>query len=193
MSITLTRVAHDQAGAVVKSILLDKIDKSQGNSDSPPYAQLSKQQIYVPYANPVALPSGNAIAGYSDLVQTDNVLLAMELTGSIGGLETAGEVTVTVFSSALVATPAVTGAANAGMVTTVTGTTFLSVAPDVTELILENPAGTSTQVLQEADFASHTATTITFADATITIGSPTTGWKVTVYVNSKQSNQFTLT
>jgi hypothetical protein len=198
MSITLVRVTNEQtlcvAGPGISrdgSILLDKIDKSQGNSDSPPYAQLEKQKIYVPYVNPL----DTAVKGYVDLVQTDEVKLAAKPDGSIGGLAntTPARVVVTALSSALIATPTVTNSLNAAGTTTVTGTTFLSVSPDRTRLRLTNPAGAS-QILEEADFSVHNATTIAFIDAKVTIagGPPQTNWTVEVFANSKWSNIFTM-
>ncbi|KKM07708.1 hypothetical protein LCGC14_1731210 [marine sediment metagenome] len=195
MSITLVRVTNEQTlpQGISRdgSILLDKIDKSQGNSDSPPYAQLEKQKIYVPFVNPL----DTAVNGYTDLVRTDEVILASAADGSIGGLAntTPPRVSVVAFDSALIATPVVSNSTNGAGTTTVTGTTLLSVAPDRTRLILSNPAGAS-QTIEEADFASHTGTTITFVDAKVTIagGPPTTNWTVQVFVNSKLSNQFLL-
>lgn len=195
MSITLVRVTNEQTlpQGISRdgSILLDKIDKSQGNSDSPPYAQLEKQKIYVPYVNPL----DTAVPGYVDLVQTDEVLLAAEADGSIGGLAntTPPRVGVTPFDSALIATPTVTNSLNGAGTTTVSGTTFLSVAPDRTRLILSNPGGAS-QTLEESDFVIHNATTITFVDGTVTLagGPPATGWTVQIFANSKLSNVFTM-
>lgn len=195
MPITLVRVTNEQTLPVGLSrdgsILLDKIDKSQGNSDSPPYAQLEKQQIYVPYVNPL----DSAVPGYVDLVQTDEVMLAAKADGSIGGLANATppRVGVTPFSSALIATPTVTNSLNGAGTTTVTGTVFLSVFPDRTRLILTNPGGAS-QILEEADFSGHNATTITFVDGKVTIagGPPQTNWTIQVFVNSKLSNIFVM-
>lgn len=195
MSITLVRVTNEQTLpqglSRDGSILLDKIDKSQGNSDSPPYAQLEKQKIYVPFVNPL----DTAVNGYTDLVQTDEVILASAADGSIGGLAntTPPRVTVVAFDSALIATPVVSNSTNGAGTTTVTGTTLLSVSPDRTRLRLTNDLGAS-QIIEEADFASHNGTTITFIDAKVTVagGPPATDWTVQVFVNSKWSNLFTM-
>jgi len=196
MSITLVRVTNEQTLpqglSRDGSILLDKIDKSQGNSDSPPYAQLPKQTIYVPFVNPL----DTAVNGYVDLVQTDEVILAAEADGSIGALAntTPPRVTVLAFDSALIATPTVTNAVNAVGTTTVTGTTLLSVSPDRTRLRLTEPIGGQSQILEEASFTVHNATTIAFVDGSVTLpgGPPTTGWTVQVFANSKWSSIFTL-
>ncbi len=185
MSINLVRVVNQQKR--VRSILLDKIDISQGNFEG--YAQHPKQKIYVPYSNPLDV----SVKGYVDLVESDEVLLAMGPKGVITGLAAASEVTFAVIASSLVATPVVTAASNDGMgTTTITGTTFTSVSPDVTYVTLTNLLGVSQKIPQSA-FGSISATTITIADGTVTIGTPTTGWLVTVQANSKVSNQFTLT
>lgn len=192
MPILLTRVINEQTIVGEQSILLDKIDKSQGNSDSPPYAQRAKQKIYVPYWGVV----DTTRKGYIDMVQTDEVLLAMEADGSIGGLETAGVVSVAVFSSALVATPVVTGAISntpAGPIT-IAGTTFLSLTPDITYVDITNLAGVTLRVPQSA-FTLHTAIQIDIPNAAFAaLGPPAAvGWKVKVQSNSKLSNQFALT
>jgi hypothetical protein len=195
MGILLTRVVNEQqvVGSAPyganPSLLLDKIDKSQGNSENPPYAQIEKQQIYVPYWNPL----DTTVKGYSDFVQSDEVLLAMEADGVIGRLETDGYVSVTVFDSDLIATPTVTSAANAAGTTTIGGTTFLSLTPDVTYATFVEPGGAS-QTIPQTAFTGHTAIQIQIPDAAVTIGGgvPGVGWTVTIQSNSKQSNTFTL-
>lgn len=184
MSINLCRVVNQQKR--VRSILLDKIDVSQGNSEG--YAQRTKQKVYVPYVNPL----DTAVKGYVDLVETDEVLLAMATKGSIGGLSTAGEVTFAVVASSLLTTPVVTAGSNAAGTTTITGTTFVSVAPDLTYATLTNLTG-GTQKIPQSAFNSIGATSITILDGAVTIGTPTTGWKVKIQANSKSSNLFTLT
>lgn len=192
MSITLARVVNEQTLpqglSRDGSILLDKIDKSQGHSESPPYAQITKQKIYVPYVN----PADPTVKGYVDLVQTDEVLLSLETDGSIGGLAgtTPPRVSVTLFSSALIATPVITSGTNTTS-TTIGGTTFLSVLPDLTYVEFESPGGL-TQLVSQAAFSAHLATSIVVPDAAVTIGSVIPGWKVRVFANSKFSNQFTL-
>ena len=103
MAINLLRVVNQQT--LNRSILLDKIDRSQGNFEG--YAQIRKQKIYVPYSN----PSDPRVKGYVDLIG-DEVLLQAESDGSIGGLILSGKVSAAFVSSALVATPVTTGATN---------------------------------------------------------------------------------
>lgn len=196
MSVILARVVNQQtipAGLSRNgSLLLDKIDKSQGNSSSPPYAQRFKQKLYVPRLNPL----DTSVKGYTDLVQTDEVKLALEPHGSIGALATTvpPRVTVTLFSSILTAAPVITGDVLAGPSTTISGTTFLSILPDLTKLILTTPGGVSATFLQ-ADFTVLNATTITILDATVAAvlgGAPAAGWLAKVFANSKLSNTFVL-
>ena len=192
MSITLARVVNEQTlpQGISRdgSILLDKIDKSQGNSEQPPYAQVPKQKLYVPFAN----PADAGVKGYVDLVQTDEVLLQLEPDGSIGGLANTvpPRVSVTLFDSALVAAPVIT-AADADTPgaddLTIDGTTFLSVSPDRTRVYITNPSGV-TQIVEQVDFDTHTATQIVILAANID-GSIAPGWTVRVFANSKFSNE----
>lgn len=192
MAIELVRVIHKQVKkpsfANTGSILLDKIDTSQGNSSSPPYAQNRKQKVYVPYQD-ATTPS---FAGYIDLVQTDNVKLSVENpNGVLFQLEVRGHVDVFTFQSNLIATPVVsTAVATAGDVT-ITGTTFLSVLPTLTSVLVSPPGG-PVQSVPQANFSVHNATTITILDANIA-GTIVAGWTVQVFANNKLSNVFTVT
>jgi hypothetical protein len=190
MSIELVRVIHEQhkkpSFANSGSILLDKIDQSQGNSDSPPYAQIRKQAVYVPYTD--ADIGGK---GFIDLVQTDNVKLQNELAnGVIAKLEEAGHISTIVFDSALIAAPVLTLVANSAGTTTLTGTTFVSIDPVETQVIITN-AGTPVGTFGEADFASLNATTITITDATVG-GTPTTNWTFQVFANKQLTAVFVM-
>lgn len=135
MTASLLRVINSQT--IIRSILLDKIDESQGNSMG--YALKPKQKLYIPYVNPVDA----AVAGYVDLVQTDNIQLAQAAKGVIAGLVAAGRITTASIHSSQIATPVVSGAVHASGETSVTGTTFLSVAPDHTYVRLTNLSGVS--------------------------------------------------
>ncbi len=190
MSINILRVINQQTLpkglSRSGSILLDKIDVCQGNSENPPYAQNTKQPLYVPYANPL----NTAVKGYVDLVQTDEVKLQAESKGSIGALVTAGRLAVAVVASNLLVAPVVTGAPH-NLPLTIAGTTFTSVSPDVTYVELTNASGVK-QIIQAAAFTSISATQIVIPGTAIT-GTPAAGWKVRVFANSKFSNSFTLT
>ncbi len=191
MSITLYRVINEHATVVngnavnVGPVLIDKIDRSQSNFTN--YAQIAKQKIYIPRLNPV----DTSVKGYVDLVPTDDVLLSVN-NGTISGLASSGVVSVTAIASSLVSVSTVTAASNAASTTTIGGTTFTSVSPDKTYAILTNLSGIS-QTVPSTSFSSFSNTSIQIADGSVTIGTPTTGWKVKILANSKYSNQFTLT
>lgn len=182
MPINLIRVINQQT--LVRSILIDKIDRSQGNSLG--YAQKAKQKVYVPYANPV----DTAVKGYIDLVPTDEVLLSAD-NGTIKKLTTAGKVASAVVASNLLATPVVTAASDGGTNVTVDGTTFFSVAPDRVYLLITNLSGV-TQKIRDDVFTVWSNIQIVVPDSSITIGTPASGWKVQVQANSKFSNIFTI-
>lgn len=180
------RIVHAHKSAVVSSILIDKIDRSQGNFSG--YANRAKQKIYVPYFN----PNDPSVSGYLDLVPTDEVLLSVD-SGTIGKLVTAGYLTGPVaVSSASVSAPTTSGAVLATNVITVSGTKFTSTAPDRTYVIVENLTGHTLTIPQSA-FNSISASSIAFSDAlTTSLGTIGSGWKVTVKANSKTSNVATL-
>lgn len=193
MTIQLVRVINQQTLpqglSRDGSILLDKIDRSQGNSSSPPYAQLAKQQVYVPYKNPL----NPAVKGYVDLVPTDDVKLASEADGTIGGLLAAGRVAVAIVASNLVATPTVTAGNHADPLV-VAGTGFLSVSPDITYAEITNAGGVK-QLIPSSAFtggAPDSQIQIRIPDSAIN-GTPIAGWKIRIFANSKWSNLFTLT
>lgn len=182
MSVNLIRVVNQQL--IGRSILIDKIDRSQGNFSG--YAQRAKQKVYVPYANPL----DSAVKGYVDLIPTDEVLLSAD-SGTIKGLKDEGYVDFAVVSSSLLAAPVATEATNGEGATLITGTTFVSVSPDVTYVYLTNLAG-ATQKIPQSAFSSQSGTEIVIADGTVTIGTPTDGWKVRVQANSKLSDEVTI-
>lgn len=139
---TLIRVVNQQL--VQRSILIDKVDLSQGNSEG--YAQRAKQKVYVPYANPLDA----TVKGYIDMVPTDEVLLSLG-KGTIKGLEDAGYVSTTAFASALTATPTVSNAVLAQASSlVVTGTVLPSLSPDLTSVKLTNLTPTVQSFLQTA-------------------------------------------
>jgi len=178
MSINLIRVVNQQT--IRRSILLDKLDDGQANTEGYAYKHL-KQQVYVPFANPL----NPVVKGYTDLVPTDRVLLSVD-RGTIKGLVDAGKVLAFVYSSALKAAPIITAVAHVGTDTTIDGTTFLSVTPDITYVIINN--GVTTQKIPSSAFSVHTAVQIVIPDAAITIGVPAETWTVTVEANCQNSN-----
>jgi hypothetical protein len=178
MPITLIRVINQQT--INRSILLDKLDDGQSNTEG--YANLPKQQVYVPYSNPANV----AVKGYVDLVPTDRVLLSAD-RGTIAGLKSAGRTDHFAFNSALISTPTVSAVSNLGTDTTIDGTTFLSVTPDVTYVKFTNTLGAS-QFVPSSAFSVFNATQIVVPDAAVSIGTPGEGWTVAVVANSKTSN-----
>ena len=145
MPATLFRVINQQL--LNRSILLDKIDRSQGNFSG--YAQRAKQKLYVPYVNPL----DTSVKGYVDLVPTDEILLHTRPKGVIAELVARGYCTLTAFSSSVTAAPVVTSAAHAAGDTVVGGTGFLSLSPDVSYVTLTNPGGSS-QIFTDSQLAA---------------------------------------
>lgn len=190
MPITLIRVINQQT--INRSILLDKLDDGQANTIG--YAHLPRNKVYVPYQKSLdinGLPLPSPVKGYIDLCTSDRVLLSVD-RGTIHGLTANGKINSFAFSSALKALPVISAASNAAGTTTIDGTTFLSVTPDVTYVVFENLLG-ATQTIASSHFASFTTLQITIADLEVTIGTPTTGWKVKVKANSSTSAEFTMT
>jgi hypothetical protein len=180
------RVIHAHKNEVSASILIDKIDRSQGNFTG--YAYRGKQKIYVPYLNPV----DTSVHGYLDLVPTDEVLLSWE-NGTIKKLFEQEYLDRAIVSADSIAKSTVTGVSLAGSDVTITGTTFVSVEPDVTYVLVTNPSTGVTQSIPSSVFTSGwTATQIVFPDSLIGIGVIGSGWKVAVKANSKVSAQFTI-
>ncbi len=193
MSINILRVINQQTlpqGLSRRgSILLDKIDVSQGNSENPPYAQNTKQPLYVPWANPL----NTAVKGYVDLIQTDEVKLQAEAKGSIGALTITipARLAVAVVASNLLVAPVVTAAPH-NLPLNITGTTFASVAPDVTAVELTNAAGVK-QIIPASAFTSNNGALIIIPGTAIAGTPALTTWKVRVFANSKFSASFALT
>ena len=142
MSTSLVRVVHQQL--INRSILLDKIDKSQGNSEG--YAHRLKLKVYLPYANPLDA----SVRGYTDLASTDEVLLSCD-RGTIAGLRKAGHVSFSSVTSDQTAAPVLGQAINDNSGTVVLiGNGFTSVSPDVTYVKAIAPNG-STQTFTNAE------------------------------------------
>ena len=178
MTITLIRVINQQT--INRSILLDKLDDGQANTEG--YASLPKQKVYVPYSNPF----DSSVRGYIDLIPTDRVLLSAN-RGTIAGLGNAGRISYFAFPSILIADPTIVDVTVAGINISIDGTTFLSVAPDVTYVKFTNPAGVS-QTIPSTEFDTFSAIEIVIPAAKLTIGVIGVGWAVEVIANSKNSN-----
>ncbi len=116
--------------------------------------------------------------------------------GTIAGLADLVPPVVTFYTHAgsLIVTPVVTAGVHNSPAAhfTITGTTFLSLTPDVTYVIVTSTTGASQKIASSA-FTSISGTSIEIANATVTIGTPIAGWTVQVQANSKLSNIFVLT
>lgn len=174
------RVIHQQI--TTKSILLDKIDRAQGNFEG--YSGALKQKIYVPYSGVL----DSTTKGYVDLEKTSEVLLSADPTGSIGGLESLGFVSTSTIDSDNTETPTVTNSVFATGKLTVSGTKMVSFDPDVTRVIITNDSGV-TQVV--SDFDSNSATSIVINAGDIS-GTPDSDWVIRVQANGKTSLPFTM-
>lgn len=159
------------------------------------YAQADKQPCYIP-----RVKSGEtAIPGYIDLRQTNRVTLSSS-KGKIAKLVQAGLISTVSFIPSDLTTPVVTGAVHATPGAgdcTITGTNFLSVAPDISTVTVKG-AGvgvggitlTRTQVLAGTGGA-FTNTSIVID--TLLIPGLAVGDTVTVRSDGRTSNTFTVT
>jgi hypothetical protein len=158
----MLRLIHNQT--VQGAILVDDIDDGLPNkevhrlgSTADPkayvrdgYANKPKQACYVPRTQ--ASTGFPLIKGYITLNETPRVVLS-DGKGKIAGLRTAGFVTVVSLVASDLAAPVLTLAdkdtPGAGDLT-LTGTTFLSVAPDVTTVVITGTGAvtlTSAQII----------------------------------------------
>lgn len=142
----MLRLIHAQT--VQGAILVDDIDdglpnktahRVGGNPDvmaMDGYATAEKQPVYI--ARNQAAQGFPALPGYIDLRETDRVKLSAG-KGKISGLAKAGYITVTSFQASDIAAPGLTTAdldtPSAGALT-LTGTTFVSLAPATTSVVI---------------------------------------------------------
>jgi hypothetical protein len=205
------RLVHTQN--VLGALYIDDIDdglpnktaKRMGSTADPKayardgYANSAKQPCYVPRVKP-----GDAtIPGFIDLDETQRVIHSA-FNGKISGFHRAGLITVVSLAASDLSTPVITAAqiANpaAGDVT-ITGTSFLSVAPDFTVVKLFGagvggtalaPALTLTtaQIIATAPGAvSNTSIVID----TLVNGALAAGDFIIVVADGRSSNTFTVT
>lgn len=142
----MLRLIHSQT--VEGAILVDDIDDGLPNKNvhrlgsmgdpkayaRDGYANAPKQQSYIPKTK----VGDAAVAGYIDLRETQRVLLSAS-NGKIAGLQRAGLISVVSLTSSDLAAPVVTAAEldnGDSEDVTITGTGFLSVAPEVSRVIL---------------------------------------------------------
>lgn len=203
----MLRLVHSQTG--LGAILVDDIDDGLPNKDnnrlgssSDPkayardgYANKDKQKCYIPRvkAGEVAIP------GYIDLRETQRVKLSAG-KGKIAKLVAAGKITVVSFVNTDIVTPVVSAAASAtpgaGDVT-ITGTGFLSVAPDISTVTLKGAGvGVGGITLTRTQILAGTGGAFTNTSIVIdTLLAPGLAAGDTVQVRSdgRLSNTFTIT
>jgi len=186
------RIYHNQT--VQGAILVDDLDDglpnktvhrlgSTANPDAyerDGYANKPKQPCYVPRSR--ASNGFPLVAGYIDLNETPRVTLSAG-KGKISKLVDAGLVTTVDFVASDLAAPTlVTAALDVGGTDelTLTGTNFLSVAPDVTTVVITGTGAvtlTATQII--ADGGSVSATSIVIDPSSIpTVAETTSSVKV---------------
>lgn len=190
----MLRLIHNQT--VSGPLLVDDIDDGLPNkevhrlgSTADPkayardgYANKPKQPCYVPRAQ-AGFPT---IAGHIDLNQTNRVTLSAG-KGKISKMQTAGLLTVVSLTAAQVAAPTVATAVLSTNLT-ITGTTFLSVSPDITSVIITGAGAvtlTSSQIITGGGTVS--ATSI-FIPAALIPGVVTVTSFVKVQANEKLSS-----
>ena len=197
------RVYHNQT--VSGAILIDDIDdqlpnkvahRITSNPDAAPrdgYANSPKQSCYVPRTR--ASNGFPAVAGYIDLNQTQRVMLSAG-KGKISKLQTAGLVTVVSFTASQVVTPTLTLAdldtPGAGDLT-LTGTTFLSIAPDVTSVVITGTGAITLTASQITTGGGTVGATSIFIPAALIPGVALTTSSAKVVANEKSTAVVALT
>lgn len=142
----MLRLVHSQT--VSGAILVDDVDDGLPNKTAhrlgsvgdpkaykrDGYANAPKQKCYVPRVK----ATDATVAGYIDLNETQRVLQSAA-SGKIAGLVAAGKISVVSLVASDLATPVIATALinvpGAGALT-ITGTGFLSVAPDISKVVL---------------------------------------------------------
>lgn len=199
----MLRIIHSQT--VSGAILVDDIDDGLPNkevhrlgSTADPkayprdgYANKVKQSCYVTYAK----PSDATLPGYITINQTNKVLLSAG-KGKIKKMQTAGLVSVVSLVQSDLATPVVTaahlGVPGAGDLT-LAGTTFLSVAPNITKVVITGSGAitlTKAQIIAGGGSVSNIAIVIPAANIP---GVAITTSSVKVVANDLTSNTFVVT
>lgn len=147
----MLRLIHNQT--LNSPILVDDIDDGipnkmthrMGSTGDPKayerdgHMLLAKQPCYIPLRK----PTNPAIAGYIDLKQTERVILSSG-KGKIKKLADAGLITVVSFTMGDAAAPTITTAdlnTPAAGALTITGTKFLSLAPNESAVLLTGTGG----------------------------------------------------
>lgn len=213
----MLRLIHNQT--VTSGILVDDIDDGLPNKEvhrlgslADPktyerdgYANKPKQGCYVPYSQ--ALKGFPTVAGYLNLNQTNRVIFSagkgkiLKLSKAAPGQPGSATfplITVVSLTAAQIVAPAVSASVH-GNPTTVTGTTFLSVQPDVTTVTFAQGTGVSApapSTLTSAQIVTAggtvTGTSISIPASAFTTA-PVANNTVVVTANEQNSNTFILT
>jgi hypothetical protein len=210
----MIRLIHNQT--VQGSILCDDIDDGLPNKEvhrlgslgdpkayeRDGYANKPKQPCYVPYSH--TAPNGSIVAGFITLQQTNKVTQSAA-SGKISKLVLAGLLTeVSSLTAAQFAVPDITASAHGVDPVVVTGTTFLSVLPDITTISFTQGTGASAPTNATGGPAVFTTAQVhagsgTFNGTTFSIPAamftqvPVVNNLVTVTSNEQNSNTFTMT
>ena len=189
------RIYHNQT--VAGGILIDDIDDglpnktvhrlgSNGDPDAysvDGYANKPKQPCYVPRTMAsVGLP---LVPGFINLYETSRVVLSAG-KGKINKLQTAGLISVVSLSPSDVATPTLSSAALTGDLT-LTGTTFVSVAPDVTSVVITGTGAVTLSSMEIVDGGGSVSATSIVIPAALIPGVAATTSSVKVVANGKSS------
>lgn len=199
----MLRIIHAQT--VSGAILIDDLDDGMPNKQVYRLSSTADPKSYVRdgYANDVkqkcyvsrTKPGNSAIAGYIDLNQTQRVQLSAD-KGKISRLKAAGLITVVSFVASDLTTPNIVTAdkdtPGAGDLT-ITGTNFLSVAPNESSVALTGTGAvtlTRTQVLTGAGTWTNTSIVI---PAALIPGVAVTTTSARVTADDANSNTVALT
>lgn len=129
----MLRIQH--SGAVLGPILIDDIDDGLPNKTAHRLYGDPKTYARDGYANVVKQRCYIKPGGRIDLHETNRVTLSAA-KGKIAGLKAAGFITVATIDPATVVAPKLNTAVLSAGTLTLNGTTFLSVAPDVTTVTI---------------------------------------------------------
>ncbi len=199
----MLRLIHNQT--VTGGLLVDDIDdglpnkevyRLAGESDPKAYARdgyanKTKQKCYVPFAK----ATDTTLPGFIDLNQTDRVTLSAG-KGKIKKMQTVSLLNVVSFLASDVVASVVTAAQIANPMAgdvTITGTTFLSVSPNITKVVITGSGAvtlTTAQII--AGGGSVGATSIVIKAASVP-GIAATTSSVKVVANDLSSNVFVIT
>lgn len=203
----MLRLVHTQT--IQGAILVDDIDDGIPNKEvhrlgsvgdpkaykRDGYAQLDKQPCYVPRVK----RNETTIAGYIDLRETRRVALSAG-SGKIYKLQQRGLITVVSFQPSDLTTPVVSAAVSASPGAgdlTITGTNFLSVAPDISTIFVAGAGvGVGGITLTRTQILAGTGgvfTNTSIVVDTLLLPGLAAGDTVRVRSDGRTSNTFTIT